>query len=491
MMLPFSLLLVVSCGMAASAPGEAESARTPARRGHGMNAVEILPHTAGIVAANVLRRVDHWRDLSKEIVPVDPSSGLPPAGARGRIFSGNMLWPAGEYRARGDFELFGPKGKIAPVRKEGEERIYRLPGERTRLDCVATADARAPFYLMLPGHEPGELFNRAYLDLFRGRTDCWRTLNWTRIRWIRHGKGNDDPRWNMNPTWKARRGGDWFRWADAHGVPWEIQVAFCNAIGADLWLNIPHGVDSEYVQGLARLVKAELDPSLRVVVEYSNELWNGAMVPFRWADRARGEERQASFAGRKAREAFLWWKEVWDEERVVFTVAGNHASGWLRTHLEAVGDVADAVAAQMYFYGRRQNEYRRGGSKLDSAMLLEHCLVRGEGKDGSIPRVLESFETVRELARENELRLFVYEAGSSLAAYKGPMRQAAAQAQLHPKMGECYRRMYAGMKELGVELECTYSAVRALSSDFGTLFNMENDPPSPKWEAWLQAPSLP
>lgn len=41
----------------------------------------------------------------------------------------------------------------------------------------------------------------------------------------------------------------------------------------DIWINIPHAADDEYVTNLAKLIKDKLDPSLKVYVEYSNEVW--------------------------------------------------------------------------------------------------------------------------------------------------------------------------------------------------------------------------
>ncbi len=77
-----------------------------------------------------------------------------------------------------------------------------------------------------------------------------------------------------------------------HGVAWEYIVALANLGHHDLWINIPHGANDDYVTNLARLLKygsdglnpytspqanpvwAPLDPSLKVYVEYSNEVWN-------------------------------------------------------------------------------------------------------------------------------------------------------------------------------------------------------------------------
>jgi hypothetical protein len=57
-------------------------------------------------------------------------------------------------------------------------------------------------------------------------------------------------------------------------VAFEWQIDLCNRAGKDYWLNIPHESTPDVWQKLAQLVHDELDPSLRVYVEWSNEVWN-------------------------------------------------------------------------------------------------------------------------------------------------------------------------------------------------------------------------
>ena len=61
-------------------------------------------------------------------------------------------------------------------------------------------------------------------------------------------------------------------------------IDLCNRTGLDLWLCIPHKTFDDfranptdnYWTSLAKLVKEQLNPSLNVYVEYSNETWNSA-----------------------------------------------------------------------------------------------------------------------------------------------------------------------------------------------------------------------
>ena len=63
-------------------------------------------------------------------------------------------------------------------------------------------------------------------------------------------------------------------YATTSGVPIEILVALSNETGTDLWLTIPTKANDEVVDYYAEYVRDNLDPNLKVTVEYGNELWN-------------------------------------------------------------------------------------------------------------------------------------------------------------------------------------------------------------------------
>ena len=66
------------------------------------------------------------------------------------------------------------------------------------------------------------------------------------------------------------------------GVAWEHCIALCDQTKKDIWINVPIAADDDYVRQLATLLRSSLDPSLRIYVEYSNEVWNGGFPQFDW-----------------------------------------------------------------------------------------------------------------------------------------------------------------------------------------------------------------
>lgn len=84
--------------------------------------------------------------------------------------------------------------------------------------------------------------------------------------------------------WMQTVGSNVTNWSDrntsmyqtaAAGVDYANIVALSNYTKADAWVNIPVKASDDYVRNLAKYLKANLNPTLNVHVEYSNELWNG------------------------------------------------------------------------------------------------------------------------------------------------------------------------------------------------------------------------
>ncbi len=68
------------------------------------------------------------------------------------------------------------------------------------------------------------------------------------------------------------------------GVAWELLVALANESQRDLWICVPHRATADYIQRLAELLRDQLDPALRVWVEYTNEAWNDDFAAWHWID---------------------------------------------------------------------------------------------------------------------------------------------------------------------------------------------------------------
>ena len=138
-------------------------------------------------------------------------------------------------------------------------------------------------------HGAGELFSaqyKSFLSYFSGI----RFMDYLAIN------GNKQLHWADRTTpglatqYQAVSGYGW----QGKGGSLEYLVALANETGKDVWINIPVGVDDDYVTKLAQVlafgsdgtnpytgaqvhpVYPPLNSNLKVYVEYGNELWNGA-----------------------------------------------------------------------------------------------------------------------------------------------------------------------------------------------------------------------
>ena len=63
-------------------------------------------------------------------------------------------------------------------------------------------------------------------------------------------------------------------------------IALANIIKKDIWINIPHVATDDYVSNYAQQVFNDLDSSLKVYVEYSNEVWNSGFAGYQYMTKA-------------------------------------------------------------------------------------------------------------------------------------------------------------------------------------------------------------
>lgn len=84
-----------------------------------------------------------------------------------------------------------------------------------------------------------------------------RFMDWTNTN------GQTDVKWSdrIQPT---------SRTYTKNGVAWEETIHLANILGKNVWINIPHLANADYITQLANLFLNKLEPHLKVYVEYSN-----------------------------------------------------------------------------------------------------------------------------------------------------------------------------------------------------------------------------
>ncbi len=127
------------------------------------------------------------------------------------------------------------------------------------------SDPMDNFHFMLPGYGNGTTSEPMYTPQF-----LQALAPFSDIRFMNWGSTNNSTvaNWSdrVQPTALITDG--------SGGVPYEDMIALANAAHKDMWINIPAEATPQFVQSLAQLIHSQLNPSLNVYVEYSNEIWN-------------------------------------------------------------------------------------------------------------------------------------------------------------------------------------------------------------------------
>ncbi len=136
---------------------------------------------------------------------------------------------------------------------------------------VSSSNPMDNFHLMMPGYgngtTPEPMFTPDFLQSLKPFSDI-RFMNW--------GQTNDSTLAN----WQDRVGPNAFLTDGPGGVPYEDMIELCNETGKDMWINIPALATPQFVQSLAQLISAQLNPSLNVYFEYGNEDWNAGFSAY-------------------------------------------------------------------------------------------------------------------------------------------------------------------------------------------------------------------
>ena len=347
--------------------------------------------------------------------------------------------------------------------------------------------------VLMPGFEKSyreQVFNPAFLSRWQS-FNAFRFMDWMETN------GSKQRDWSSRPkvedcTWTEK------------GVPVEVMVNLCNRLKVNPWFCLPHLATDDYVRQFARLVKARLDPSLTVYVEYSNEVWNGQFAQTKFA----GDESQRLGFGDKPWDA--GWRycayrsvqmhRVWEEEfggrgrmvRVIATQAAVPQVSEQKLQFQDAWKNFDALAVAPYF---SMNINPKGSRETPSAdevaqWPLERLLDFVQ--TNSLPEAADWMRKQKAVADRFKVRLIAYEAGQHLVGVGGGENNDTLTALLqaanrHPRMKEFYTRYLDDWKAAGGELCCLFSSIGGYSK-WGSwgLLEFADETGSPKFDAVLE-----
>jgi hypothetical protein len=302
----------------------------------------------------------------------------------------------------------------------------------------------------------------------------------------------------------------------------ESMVELANRTDTDPWFTMPHMATDEYVTNFAQYVKDNLDPELKIYVEYSNEVWNNDFAQGWWVE-TQGKEkfinsrvgdfgRRLDWFGERTTEISQIWDQVFDtdKERVIGVLGAQAANSWTAKRpleyawsdypLSREESGIDAIAIAPYFgsyIGKPANvaeieswiDSDQPNLALDNLFkeITQGGVLSNGPQGGALQQAYNWTISYAALAKQQGLELLSYESGQHLNGTNGVQDNQAIgdlliAANRDPRMGAIYQEYYNTLHELGIDLSMNYTDVSRYNKwgSWGILENIRQSD-SPKY----------
>jgi hypothetical protein len=492
--------------LAASTPASPASTSAPApsaglRMGMNLSFVSYyMPDWAfvDVFKASQVKDGFPWDLVGGGAPPALDAQGYPRGLAAGQAVSTIMVRATGGHYPGGVYTLlFDGDGDVQlgfdaePVRVSNNgagtaNRVFTVTptGEGIQVRIVRSNPANhvRNIRVYMPGFANGATtFHPTFLDRLRPFS-VLRFMDW--------------PRTNRNPVvrWADRTSPSYRSQAGSKGVAWEYAIELCNLLGKDAWLSVPHAADDDYVRSLAALVRDKLASNLKVYVEYSNEVWNGAFTQRKFvesAGAAAGRDWIQQYVARSVELFRIFEATLGGRSRLVRVIAGqSDNSGVCKQAIDALpAGAADALAIAPYFGGHLGNaKHAAATSAMSVDQVLNACATDLANRRSHVV-------THANLAKAAGLELVAYEGGQHLAgvgeaANDERLTAVMIAANRHPRMKQLYGEYLAMWKAEGGGLFCAYSYcyVPQKWGSWGAL-EYQDQVGAPKYDALVEAAS--
>lgn len=367
---------------------------------------------------------------------------------------------------------------------------------------IIRPDETGTDYVNTYGDEP-------FTDLFYERHKYFKSvrfMDWMTTNWSVYST------WSQRPTWQKST---WVMHEAGPGIPVEVMVHVANRLEADPWFCMPHRADDNYMTQFATYVRDNLDPDLKVSIEYSNEVWNGLFSTYE-SENLHGQhtyaldmgtangitgyfERIGYWVARRSAEMFDIFETVFGgNDRLVKVIpiqtgpdlATPHTLDYIHngTPLHQIGDV---VAGAAYFGG----EYTRDDlNNMTVTQLLDHMALNMYNFDTGPYWCLQTIDMLNNPTYQaSDLQFVAYEGGQHLANFAGspedPGTATLIAANRHPQMGTIYSDYYDWWASIGGGTFMAFTSIGepSMFGAWGLLENIQQDTlDAPKWLATTQ-----
>lgn len=448
---------------------------------------------------------DAWDTGESNLLDLDTQGwirSLPTPSASPRFTMAATFWdlpenfPAGRYvvlyDGAGTIEYGIAATKVQADSRAGRDVVVVKPSQGGLLLRIAATDPQGTgnyirrIRVVREGDE-ARLASESFSSHFLKQLEPYSALRF--MDWM---QTNGSP----SSTWGARPLSDDARYSSDRGVPLEVMVLLANTTGKTPWFNIPHRANDTYIRNFASTVKATLNPSLQVYVEYSNEIWNSGFPQGAWVE-AQGEAtwpasgesgftKRMNWLGKRSAEMCDIFKEVFagQESRVVCVIASQAANSWtgaesLNCPLWNGGPCRNhgigALAIAPYFgdyIGQEENLSQAlawtgesdGGLASLFTELGDGGRLGGGPAGGALSQSFGWIEANKEVANSAGIPLVAYEGGQHLVGVGSEQNNSAlttllTSANRDARMTALYRRYLEGWHSRGGSLFVHFSDI--------------------------------
>ena len=525
--------------------------------------------------------VGGWGENKAELIPLDadgyPTGFIPaaecdnPAGCWIASFlfkdiGGN--YPAGTYEVRFDGEgtlIFSgdasPSVTIHGTAASGGSGSFVVNSPSNngveinlfKTDPNGTGDYIRNIRIIMPGYAPGDeetiIFHSDFLDSIAPMKTL-RFMDWMRTNFSTQGNRDAitstvtlvDEDVSLEPyatlinghvvntsgaensrAISARIPLEYAQYSTDKGVPAEIMVELANTANIDPWFNMPHLATDAYVTDFATTVRDNLEPTQRVYVEYSNEIWNTIFSQSFWiTDQGKAkwegvdvidQAKQLNWYGMRSHEVCKIWDQVFaaEKDRVICVLnaqASNTGASWIlqqmldcplwsegpcSAHIDAV-----AIAPYIGNYLANQNPLVQGwlndgGTSGALDTLFTEIITGGIVQTpGALVRSIGDMNNYADLVATRNLDLISYEGGQHLHSNSYNVNQLFLAASNDPRMKDVYDGYLAAWPGAGTSgnaggelfLHFNNTSKYGASGAWGSQ-EMYNDTTRPKLDALL------
>lgn len=407
--------------------------------------------------------------------------------------------PTGDYvllfEGEGTFDFGGDvsgttltePGRILVHVSEGESGIWLRIIET---DPNETGNYLRNIRLIMPGFEA--VYQTApFHPMFLERWQAFSTLRF--MDW-QHTNNNPNQTWNERTTIQHQTQ------ARASGVALEYCIQLANTLQTDAWFCLPHQADDNYITQFATMIRDNIDPDLKVIIEYSNEVWNGQFEQANYASTQgltlglsdNSWEARPLYYAQRSVEIFNIFESIFDGldrlERVLAWQNFNYnGAAQVMDHNNAYQS-ADALAIAPYFGG----SYGSPDTQDAVAAFTPNQLM--DYLEEELAYNMDGVARQAANAHSRGLRLIAYEGGQHLVGTNGaenniPLMELFHEVNRSDRMKDLYMEYYQRWKLAGGELLAVFSSMGAPSKwgSWGILENYTQVPMEvPKYAATIQ-----